>query len=65
MCEYMQFFWTQVTYADLAIFVLLETLAMHEPSILGKFPTLSKLKTSVEQLPAIEKWIKSRPDTKF
>lgn len=55
----------QVTYADLAIAVLLQTLTANKSDLLDNFPTLAKLKTSVEQLPAIDKWIKGRPETHY
>lgn len=55
----------QVTYADLSVAVLLEMLAKNHPAILDSLPTLAKLKISVEQLPAIDKWIKSRPETPY
>lgn len=53
----------QVTYADLAIAVLLDALSKYKPEILVVFSSLTKLKKSVEELPNIEKWIANRPDT--
>lgn len=50
-----------MTYADLAIAVMLDTLSKFTPQIVGLFATLSKLKKSVEELPNIEKWIANRP----
>lgn len=55
----------QITYADLAICVVLETLCQKQPALIDSFPTLKKLKTTVEQLPAIDKWIKIRPQTPY
>lgn len=52
-----------MTYADLAITVLLDTLTQHKPELLTLFTALAKLKKSVEELPNIEKWIANRPDT--
>jgi hypothetical protein len=52
-----------VTYADFAITVLLDALAAYKPEIPTAFKALSKLKQSVEQLPNIQKWMSSRPDT--
>ena len=53
----------QVTYADFALTVLLDTLAHHKPELLTVFTALSKLKKSVEDLPNIQKWIANRPAT--
>lgn len=55
----------EVTYADLAICVLLEVLTTERPSLLDLFPRLGKLKSSVEQLPRIKEWISNRPDTPY
>lgn len=53
----------QVTYADLAITVLLDALAKYKPELLAAFPALGQLKTSVETLPNITKWMARRPDS--
>ena len=42
---------------------MLDTLGRFKPEILAHFAALGKLKTSVEQLPNIAKWIANRPDT--
>lgn len=52
-----------MTYADFAISIMLDTLAVHKPEIVAVFKALAKLKKSVEELPNIEKWIATRPDT--
>lgn len=53
----------QVTYADLAITILLDALSQYKPEILLAFTTLAQLKKNVEELPNIAKWIAKRPDT--
>ena len=53
----------QVTYADFAIAVMLDTLAQFKPELVSLFAALAKLKKSVEELPNIAKWIANRPDT--
>lgn len=53
----------QVTCADLAIAVLLEALSNYNPQFLSPFSNLVKLKTSVEELPNIKKWMAARPET--
>ena len=55
----------KVTYADFAVYVLLETLEADSPSLLDNFPSLNKLKNSVQKLPNIDKWIKNRPLTPY
>jgi len=57
---------TKVTYADLLAcvqFGLMEELIW--PGMLDNYPAMKKLKTSVENLPAIAKWIKERPQSKY
>lgn len=56
---------SQVTYADLAICVLLQVLITERPSLLKSFPSLAKLKSSVEELPRIKEWMSKRPDTPY
>ncbi len=53
----------QATYADLAVAVLLDTLSKYKPEILAAFPALKKLKSRVESLPNIAKWIAKRPES--
>ena len=53
----------QVTYADMAVYVLMECLVTQAPNILGTFPWISKLMEGVEKLEAIRAWIQSRPET--
>ena len=54
-----------MTYADFAVYVLLEPAVSDTPTLLDRFPTLAKLKTSVEQLPNIAKWLKERPESPY
>ena len=58
-------FFLKVTYADFAVYVLLETLEADSPSLLDNFPSLNKLKNSVQKLPNIDKWLKNRPVTPY
>ena len=56
----------KVTYADLRACVQFS--AMEQvmlPGMLNNYPALKKLKTSVENIPAIAKWIKERPQSQF
>ena len=55
----------KVTYADFAVYVLLEALEADSPSLLDNFPSLNKLKNSVQKLPNIDKWLKKRPVTPY
>ena len=57
--------YTQVTYADLAVCVLLEAVVGESPSLLDQLPSLARLKDSVEGLPNIAAWIQQRPNTPF
>ena len=56
---------TKVTYVDLRLCVQLDFIEQLLPGTLDKYPAMKKLKSSVENLPAIAKWIKERPQTKF
>lgn len=49
-----------MTYADFALYLLFDYVA---PGLPDSFPTLVKLKASVEKLPNIAKWLKERPAT--
>ena len=51
----------QVTYADLAVAVLLEVLSQQKPELLAAFTNLGRIKRSVEDLPNIKAWIAKRP----
>lgn len=55
----------KVTYADLAVCVLLEAVVGESPSLLDQLPSLARLKDSVEGLPNIAAWIQQRPNTPF
>ena len=58
----------KVTYADLrasAQFGVMEHWQVMLPGMLDDYPALKKLKRSVENLPAIAKWIKERPNSQF
>ena len=56
---------TKVTYADLRACVQLGMMEQVVPGMLDNYPAMKKLKTSVDNLPAIAKWIKERPKTQF
>jgi len=57
----------RVTYADFGVYLMCTYVAMESggENVLDKYPTLKKLKESVEKLPAIAKWLKERPETQF
>ena len=56
----------KVTYADLRACTQLSMMEqMILPGMLDSYPALKKLKMSVENLPAIAKWIKERPHSEF
>ena len=57
--------WGKLTWADLYFYQGCGYLEEICPGALEGFPTLTKLKSSVESLPKIAKWIKERPETKF
>ena len=56
-------FSNQVTYADFAIFALLDILKDHVPNITTMCPALNKTYQAVSQLSNIAKWLASRPQT--
>ena len=56
---------TKVTYVDLRLCVQFDFIEQFIPGTLDKYPAMKKLKSSVENLPAIAKWIKERPQTRF
>ena len=53
----------QLTYADFATYLLYDYVVANIPGSLEKYPALAKLKTNVESLPRISKWLKTRPKT--
>ena len=55
----------KLTWADLAYFNLISTLTQSEPAILDNYPSLNKLKETIETLPKIAKWLRERPETKY
>jgi len=57
----------RVTYADFGVYLMCTYVAMESggENVLDKYPTLKKLKESVEKLTAIAKWLKERPGTQF
>ena len=59
------FYGPKVTYADLEFFVVSGYLKKDAPTMFDKYPALTKLLTSVENLPNIAKWLKERPETEF
>ncbi len=54
---------TKVTWPDFHFYLLVGHLEKQVPDALKSYPALTKLKTSVETLPNIAKWIKERPQT--
>ena len=56
-------FGNKPTYADLAIFSVLEFAGTLCPKILVDFPGVAKLKGAVGALPNIANWVKERPQT--
>ena len=55
----------KLTWADLAFFNWICMISHRAPAILDRFPSLKKLKETVETLPNIAKWLKERPETEF
>ena len=53
----------QLTLGDLALFVYLESLAVHEDLV--KYPKLKENRTMVAALPRIAKYMENRPVTEF
>ena len=59
------FYGPNVTYADL-IFAYMVTFTISAfPNVLDQYPALKTLKTSVENLPNVAKWLRERPVTKY
>ena len=52
-----------MTYADFAVYVLMDVLKDHVEGILEKFPSLKKIFTAVGEQPNIQKWLAARPVT--
>ena len=55
----------KLTRADLAFVNWINMITSCIPAILDKFPSLKKLKETVETLSKIAKWLKERPETEF
>ena len=55
----------QVTYADFAVYMLMEHGVKIGLPVADDYPTLAKLKESVENIPSIAKWLKERPVTEL
>ena len=55
----------KVTYVDLKMAILGDVLTKLNEQVLDAYPAVAKLKTTVEALPNIAKWIKERPVTEF
>lgn len=55
----------QLTWIDLCFSTYASILDGESKNVFDKFPTLQKLIETVHKLPAIEKWIKQRPETPF
>ncbi len=57
--------WGKLTWPDFTFYVVMGFVDKMVPEALKDFPTLTKLKVSVESLPNIAKWLKERPETQF
>ena len=55
----------KVTYADFAGYIALDVILQNDPNVLDRYPALKKLRTSVENLPNIAKWLQDRPKTDY
>ena len=55
----------KLTWADLAFFNWISGVIARNPAVLDNYPSLKKLKQTVETLPNIAKWLKERPETAF
>ena len=53
----------QLTYADFATYLLYDYVVANIPEAGTQYPSLSRLKKNVENLPKIANWIERRPDT--
>lgn len=53
----------QLTYADFAVFTAIDVLKLKMPDICKQLPSLATLCNSVSSLPAIQKWLETRPKT--
>lgn len=60
-CVYGWIWGANVTYADLALYIVLQFDKRLIPTVLDSYPALKKLHDSVEALPNIAKWLKERP----
>ena len=56
-------FGPKVTYADITLYVVSDIISRPVPNAFDKYPALTKLIASVENLPNIAKWLKERPKT--
>lgn len=54
---------SKVTYVDLCVVLTTDFISLMDADMLESYERVSKLKTTVESLPAIAKWIKERPKT--
>lgn len=59
------FYGPKVTYADLIFACMVTFTTSVYPNVLDQYPALKKLKTSVENLPNIAKWLRERPVTEY
>lgn len=55
--------WGKLTWPDFHFYHVLGWVEVVAPDVLQNYPILTKLKTSVESLPNIAKWLKERPET--
>ena len=52
----------QVTYADLEIYHLFSHMLAHDQTALERYPHVTQLYHSVQQLPHISQWVRERPN---
>ena len=58
-------FGNKVTYADLALYNILDYVKQAPGNVLDNFPAVKKNADAVAALPNIAKWLKERPETPF
>ena len=58
-------FGNKVTYIDMRVAQLADSVLQVNPNALDGYPAVAKLKATVEALPKIAKWIKERPESEL
>lgn len=57
-------FISQLTYADFAVFAIMDTVAQHaSEAILLKFPSLKKIYDNFQKIDAVAKYLSLRPSS--